>query len=403
MPDPLYLKDGSVLVDGEFRDADILVLDGIIARILPRPVGGDISDPASGAAASGTTAFGTAAAVLDLGGMRVLPGFIDIHTHGGAGVDFNHATAREAFRVAGFFASCGVTAFLPTILADSPETMARQLEVLTNPDLLGSCPQVLGIHLEGPFLSARYRGAQPEEYLHNPDLGLFEKFQKAARGKILLTTISPELEGATAFTTALTASGVRVAIGHSAASYEEAMAAIAAGAVSATHVMNAMKLLHMHDPAILTAVLESGIYAEMICDGIHLHPAIVRLLLKVKGLDRMIAVTDSIMAAGLPDGNYILGTNDVVVSGGDAKVASTGARAGSTLPMDRAVRNIGEYTGLGLEKISRLVSENPARMLGVFGRTGSIAEGKAADLVVLDDGGFVAATIASGALVYRRP
>jgi N-acetylglucosamine-6-phosphate deacetylase len=281
--------------------------------------------------------------------------------------------------------------------------MARQLEVITEPSLLESCPQILGVHLEGPFLCAAYRGAQPAEYLRNPDLGTFEALQKAARGRILLTTIAPELEGAAAFTAALTASGVRVSIGHSAASYEQAMAVIAAGAACATHVMNAMKLLHMHDPAILTAVLESDIYAEMICDGFHLFPPIVRFLLKAKGLDRMIAMTDSIMAAGLPDGDYVLGVNDVVVSEGDAKVVSTGARAGSTLTMDRAVRNIGKYTGLELEKISKLVSENPAKMLGIFDRTGSIAEGKAADLVVLDCEGRVAMTVASGSVVYQSP
>jgi len=218
---------------------------------------------------------------------------------------------------------------------------------------------------------------------------------------IRLVTIAPELPGAAEFTKALTAEGVRVSLGHSAASYEEAMAAIDAGACCATHVMNAMKLLHMHDPAILTAVLESDIYAEMICDGFHLYPPIVRFLIKAKGAARMIAVTDSIMAAGLADGRYHLGPSEVLVSGGDAKVAETGARAGSTLTMDGAVRNIACFTGLGLEAISRFVSENPARMLGIWESKGSIAEGKDADLVIMD-GQNVAAVIAAGHIAEPR-
>lgn len=385
MAEPILLAGGSILVDGAFLDADLFVEDGNIARVLPREA----------AATSG-------ARTVEVGGRRVLPGFIDVHTHGGAGVDFNHASADDARRAASFFASRGVTSFLPTLLADSPETLKRQLDLLSDPALVEACPQIIGVHLEGPFLAPTYRGAQPAEFLRACDLSLFEEFQKAARGRIRLMTISPELEGSAGFTASLCAAGVRVSLGHSAASYEEAMAAIHAGATGATHVMNAMKLLHMHDPAILTAVLESDVYAEMICDGIHLHPPIVRLLLKVKGLDRVIAVTDSIMAAGLPDGRYVLGANEVLVTDGDAKIASTGVRAGSTLTMDKAARNISEFTGLGLDKVSRIVSENPAKYLGIFGWTGSIAEGKAADLVVLDEAGTVVLTVARGEVVYRK-
>ncbi len=386
MHDAILLKNASALIGGRFAAADLLIADGKIARITRRE--------GPGGRASG------GAAVIDIGGRSVLPGFIDIHTHGGTGVDFNHASADDVLSATRFFSSRGVTSYLPTILTDSPETMAGQLALVADPAVLSACPQIIGIHCEGPFLSAAYRGAQPEPFLHGCDMALFNALQRAAGGRIRLVTLSPELAGAEPFILELTAAGVRVSIGHSAASYEQAMAAINAGASSATHVMNAMKLLHMHDPAILTAVLESDIYAEMICDGLHLHPPIVRLLLKTKGLDRMIAVTDSIMAAGLPDGEYVLGPHDVIVSGGDAKLASNGARAGSTLTMIDAVRNIGKFTGLGLEMISNLVSENPARMLGIFDRTGSIAEGKAADLVVLGAETEVVMTIARGRVAH---
>jgi N-acetylglucosamine-6-phosphate deacetylase len=384
---PVLLSKASVLIGDDFAEADVLVAGGRIARIF------------RGKAAAQDLPAGSE--VLELQGCRLMPGFIDVHTHGAAGVDFNHASAEDVAAATRFFSSCGVTSYLPTILTDSPETMSRQLSVVTDPAVLAGSPQLIGVHLEGPFLCAEYRGAQPERFLRPCGVPLFGTLQEAARGRIALLTMSPELEGAPAFIRELSSAGVRVSIGHSAASYDQAMAAIEAGAVCATHVMNSMKLLHMHDPAILTAVLESDIFAEMICDGIHLHPPIVRLLVKAKGIDRMIAVTDSIMAAGLGDGSYVLGSSEVLVVDGDARLASNGVRAGSTLTMIQALRNIGKFSGLGLARISRLVSENPARMLGIFGDTGSIAEGKQADLVALDSGTNVVMTMARGRVVYE--
>ncbi|MEI6874729.1 MAG: N-acetylglucosamine-6-phosphate deacetylase, partial [Spirochaetota bacterium] len=360
---------------------------GRIAGILPRPAEGRVKPRED-------------TRLVDLFGKRLLPGFIDIHTHGAAGVDFNHATAGEVRGVTRFFSSCGVTSYLPTVLSDSEETMAAQLATITDPPLLADCPEILGIHLEGPFLCASHKGAQPERFLRECDPAVFDKLQEAANGKIRLMTLAPELAGAESLTRHAVAHGTRVSLGHSAASYEQAMAAIDAGATSATHIINAMKLLHMHDPAILTAALESDIYAEMICDGFHLHPPIVRFLLKVKGRERMIAVTDSIMAAGLPDGDYVLGVHDITVKGGDAKLSRSGVRAGSTLTMIAALRNIMSFTGLDLERSSRLLSENPARMLGIFDSTGSITVGKRADLVVLDQDMRVGMTIARGAITY---
>ena len=178
--------------------------------------------------------------------------------------------------------------------------------------------------------------------------------------------------------------GIVTAIGHSGADYETAMAAIATGAAAATHTLNAMQLLHQHRPAILGAVLESDVYCEAICDGRHLHPGIVRLLLKTKGLNRIVAITDSIMAAGLPDGNYHLGVNEVVVEEGDAKLASDGTRAGSTLTQNTALKNLLAWTERPLEELLPLLTENPAHLIGVWDRKGSIADGKDADLTVLD-------------------
>ncbi len=225
----------------------------------------------------------------------------------------------------------------------------------------------------------------PEHLLRRGDPALLRAYQERAEGGIRYLTVSPEVEGVLDLISVAKELGIVTAIGHSGADYDTAMAAVSAGAAAATHTFNAMQLLHQHRPAILGAVLESDVYCEAICDGRHLHPGIVRLLLKVKGLERVVAVTDSIMAAGLPDGRYHLGVNEVVVEEGDAKLASDGTRAGSTLTQDAALRGLLAWTGRPLEDLVPLLTENPARLIGVFGRKGSIADGKDADLVVLDE------------------
>ena len=191
-----------------------------------------------------------------------------------------------------------------------------------------------------------------------------------------------------------------MSIGHSGADYDTAWAAIRAGAEAATHTMNAMLLLHQHRPAITGAVLESDVYCETICDGIHLHPGTVRLILKTKGLDRVVAITDSIMAAGLPDGRYQLGVNDVTVEGGDAKITGTDIRAGSTLTMDRALRNLVKFTGEAPETVLPLLTQNPARLLG-FDKMGEVAAGMAGDLVLLREDLTVAQTFVGGASQFK--
>ena len=195
---------------------------------------------------------------------------------------------------------------------------------------------------------------------------------------------------------------VVVAIGHSGADYDTAMECIDAGAASATHTFNAMKLLHQHFPAIMGAVLETDVYCEAICDGRHLHPGTVRFLIKCKGLDRVVAITDSIMAAGLPDGNYKLGVNDVVVEDGDAKLASNGTRAGSTLTTGQALKNLVKFTGRPVEEVLPLLTENPADLLKMGTQKGRIRPGWDADLVVLDEDLNVVRTLVGGRTVFEK-
>ena len=337
---------------------------------------------------------------LDLGGKRLAPGFLDIHTHGAAGVDVNAATAAQLNGTIGhFFASQGTTGWLCSVLTDTPEQTLWCLDqAKAAMKEAGGWAQLLGVHLEGPFLASQYKGAMPEHLLQKGSAELFAKYEAAGEGAVKYMTVSPEVEGVPAMVRDI-AARVKVAIGHSGADYDTAMECIENGAVSATHTFNAMRLFHQHQPAIMGAVLESDVYCEAICDGRHLHPASVRLLLKCKGWDRVVAVTDSIMAAGLPDGNYKLGVNDVVVEGGDAKLASDGTRAGSTLTTGQALKNLVKFTGEGPEKVLPLLTKNPADLLGLP-QKGRIAPGCDADFVVLGDDLSVLRTIVGGRTVY---
>ena len=369
--------NGRVYADGRFQETDLLVEDGRIAGF-----------------------GGKAEEVVDLKGEMLVPGFLDLHTHGGDGVDVNAATAEDLAKIGRFFARNGTTGWLCSILTDTPEQTLwciAQAKAAMNAPVTGA--QLMGIHLEGPFLSAEYKGAMPEHLLQKGNAALFRKYQQAADGAVRYMTVSPEVEGVVDMIGEI-AGHVTVAIGHSGADYETACAAIDAGAAACTHTFNAMGLFHQHRPGIMGAVLERPVMCEAICDGRHLHPGSVRMLLACKGYDRVVAVTDSIQAAGLPDGHYKLGVNDVVVVDGDAKLAESGVRAGSTLTTGQALKNLVKFTGESVETVLPLLTANPVRLIGMDHRKGSIAPGKDADLVVLDQELNVKATYVAGVKVY---
>ena len=259
---------------------------------------------------------------------------------------------------------------------------------------------VLGIHLEGPFLSPQYKGAMPESLLRKGDAGWVRRCQQQAGGRIRYITVAPEVEGVPELIRALH-DEIPIAIGHSGADYATARQAIADGARACTHTFNGMRLFHQHEPAIMGAVLASpDVYCEAICDGRHLHPGTVRMLLSCKGWDKVVAVTDSMQAAGLPDGAYMLGVNPVTVTGGDAKITGTDIRAGSTLTLAQAVKNLARFTGAGPENVLKLLTINPARLIGEDHRRGEIAAGKDADFVVLSPELDVLETWSAGERVY---
>ncbi|MBU5479780.1 N-acetylglucosamine-6-phosphate deacetylase [Blautia sp. MSJ-19] len=376
--------NGKVYRNGVFQQEDILLKDGKISA--PEGEKADI--------------------IYDADGKYVVPGFIDVHTHGGAGVDVNAADQKGFEKIGHFFATQGTTSWLSSILTDTREQTLKTIKEAVNhqkaqKDGHENCADLLGIHLEGPFLAPEYKGAMPEHLLISPDLELLREYQEAAEGNIRYITVSPEVEGVPEAVKGMIDLGMKVAIGHSGADYDTAWKCIHEGAVSATHTFNAMKLLHQHFPAIMGAVLESDIYCEAICDGRHLHPGTVRFLLKMKGLDKVIAITDSIMAAGLPDGEYMLGVNEVVVKDGDAKLKYGDSRAGSTLTTGQALKNLIAFTGRSLEEILPLLTINPARMLGVDDRIGSLDTGRDADVVILDKEYSVVDTFVKGRKIER--
>jgi len=326
------------------------------------------------------------------------PAFFDIHTHGAANHDVMEGTPEALATISRFLGTRGVGRYLATTVTAPIEKTLRSLEGIANtiesPTRGAATP--VGIHLEGPFISHAKRGVHPPADILPPDIALFDRFQQAARGHIRLMTIAPEVPGALDLIRHAAVQGVKLSIGHTNATAPEAHAAIAAGAASATHTYNAMRALDHRDPGVIAVVLDDpGVFAELICDGVHVAPEMVRLWLKAKGEDRAILVTDSMSAAGMPDGVYMLGTFKVQVADGRAFLRDDDNKgkfslAGSVLTMDRAVANIQQFAGASLATAIRLASHNPAKLLGLETK---IAPGQPARFNVFNASGQLQSTI----------
>ena len=299
--------------------------------------------------------------------------FLDIHTHGGLSHDVMTASPKDFVEFNHFLATRGVGQYLATTVTAPVDTTLRGLESIADEIERAHNGEAtpIGIHLEGPFISHAKRGVHPVGDILPPSIELFDRFQQAARGHIKLMTIAPEIPGAIELIAHATAQGVRISIGHTNATSPETQAGIDAGATSATHTYNAMRALDHRAPGVLGTVLDSSkLFAELICDGIHVAPELVRLWLKAKGPELAILVTDSMSAAGMPDGDYTLGMFDVAVAHGKALLREDLERgketlAGSVLTMDKAVANVRAMTGVTLGEAVNLASANPARLLGL--------------------------------------
>lgn len=318
--------------------------------------------------------------VIDCSGKFILPALVDIHTHGANGYDFNSADIDGMKKIMEFYVSHGVGTVFPTLIADCDEVICKQLTLIC--ELAKDYPEVKGIHLEGPFLSPERCGAIPAQFLKKPSVDKFYEYQKAANGFIKIVTVAPELPDAIAFIAEVTNMGAVVSLGHSSASGEVVKQAIEAGAKSFTHFGNAMSQLDRVNPNMVGTALLSKNYCEVICDGKHVHPDVLQLLVKTKGIDKVIGVTDSIMAAGLCDGIYKLGANDVTVKDGEAFLKGTSVRAGSTLDAYSGLTNVIKFCGLPLAQAIKLWTVNPARLVGLSNRIGTIEIGKDADFII---------------------
>lgn len=337
---------------------------------------------------------------IDLDGAFLWPGFIDLHVHGGGGATFDEGPESIRTGLATHRAN-GTTRSLVSLVtapvADMVTTIGRAAEYAQ------SDPSVLGLHLEGPFLSADRRGVHDPACLLDPDPRVMDRFLRAGQGQIAVITVAPERPGGLDLVRQIVGAGVHAAIGHSDASYDVAMSAFDGGADLVTHAFNGMRPIHHRDPSIVGAAMDAGVVMEAINDGFHLHPAMVRLLRAIAP-GRVALITDAMGAACASDGLYKLGTFDVQVTGGRARLVSDGSIAGSTLTMGVAVQRAVQQVGMSLVEAANAASLVPATLLGVDDMFGSIRPGRAADLVVADADLNIRAVMQGGIWVDdRRP
>jgi N-acetylglucosamine-6-phosphate deacetylase len=338
----------------------------------------------------------------DLHGRWILPGFVDMHAHGGGGTSFTEGTAQDAHAVAAFHLAHGTTSIVASLVTAPLGELENRVALLAP---LADEGVLAGLHLEGPFLSPVRCGAQDPRYLLPPDLAAFERLRAAAAGHLKVITIAPELPGALELITAAANAGVTAAVGHTDATAEITEAAIDAGATHATHLFNGMRPPHHREPGPAGALLDRDeVSCEVIADGVHLHDTTIRLTARLAGPGRLVLITDAMAAAGMPDGRYRLGSRQVSVAGGVARLVDDdgqpGAIAGSTATMAGVVRRA-VAAGLPVPDAAAAASTTPARVLGLSHRTGALRPGLAADLVICDDDFRVRAVIRQGRWLTR--
>lgn len=354
---------------GVLENGSLRVKDGIIIEISDTPYDNTLE-----------------ISTLDAKGNWLMPGFIDVHVHGGAGYDFMDANEEGLAAITKFHAAHGTTRMLATTLTASRDELTAIIDRVSR---FMSKPmpfaQIIGVHLEGPFINVKWKGAQNPTYILPPQPEWLEDWVTRFPGIIKLQTLAPESEGALDYIEKLANHGIVPSCGHTDATYEDIITATNRGLRHAVHTYNAMKPLHHREPGTVGAVLtEDRITAEVIADGHHVHPAGIKLLTSAKGTHNVILVTDAMAAAGMPDGDYELGGLPVSMSGGVARLKETGNLAGSTLDMISAVRYLVQKIGVSLEEASRMASANPARQLGIDSITGTLEVGKAADFLLVN-------------------
>lgn len=354
----MIIGNAKLFLDGAFQEGSLTFENGVITAV----------GPAQGPCD------------LDAGGKYLVPGFLDVHTHGAMNEDFSDGRPEGLPIMSRHYAAHGVTSFLATTMTLKEETLTPAMHAIRDFRRPADGAKCAGIHLEGPFLCYAKRGAQAAENLHEPDASMFHRLNEASGGMVRLITVAPEEEGAIPFIREVSQT-CTVSLGHTTAGYETAMAAYGAGASHATHLFNAMPSFLHREPGVIGAALDSGATVELICDGLHIHPAVIRATQKLFG-DKLVIISDSLRCAGMPDGEYELGGQPVFLQGGVARL-SDGTIAGSaTNVYDCMLRAIS--FGIPREDAVRAATYNPARQLGCLDEVGSIRDGKQADFVICD-------------------
>ncbi len=334
----------------------------------------------------------------------VVPGFIDEHIHGAGGADAMDGTVEALQTISEFLAREGTTGFLATTMTQSPENITNALKAVKKVREKGEYKgaEVLGVHLEGPFISPKHVGAQPLEYVATPDAELFDKYNEASDNSIKIVTLAPEVEGGLGLVKHLSDIGVVASVGHTGGKYADVVNAVAAGATNVTHTYNAQTGLHHREAGVVgAAMLLDELNCEMICDTIHVSVPAIKLVIKNKPHDKYTLITDAMRAKGMPDGKSELGGQEVFVNNGEARLAD-GTLAGSVLKMNVAVKNLVEKAGVPFTDAIDFATYNPAKNIGVLNERGTIEVGKRADLTVLNSDFEVLYTLVNGKIVYKK-
>lgn len=391
----MIIKGGTVITGGTEFQADVVIRGGRIAYVGP---------DGESWTQQGNQCQGQPADIIDAAGKYVAPGFIDLHTHGGGGADFGDGTVEAFRKVLAFHGSHGTTLLYPTSMTGSLESLQKSMEAYNAVKSLGADGAAMGgWHMEGPYFAASKRGAQDPRYLKNPDPEEYMDIMRRADGQVARWSLAPELPGAHDMARALKARGVLMAYGHTDASFEECEDAFNAGFTHMTHFFSGMSTVSRNGVYRRAGAVEYGYYnddvtVELIGDGIHVPASMLKMIFKIKGADNIALVTDSIRAAGLPDGDYELGEGGlrIRVAEGMASLADSQTLAGSVATMDFVIRTVWRLTSLPLAQVVQSATGTPARIMGVAGRKGSLREGFDADIVIFDNDVNISQVIVAG-------
>lgn len=339
--------------------------------------------------------------IIDFSGKYVAPGLVDTHIHGLLNADIMDNTFESINTISKGLLKYGVTSFLPTTLTDSIEALDESIENISNNYNKVEGAKIQGIFLEGPFFTEKYKGAQNEKYFKNPDIDILKKWQEKSGNLIKKIAIAPEREGAVEFTKYATKNNISIALGHSAATFEQAEQVVNSGAKVFVHTYNGMSPLNHREPGMVGAAMAlKNTYAELICDGHHVSPIAAKIMMDIKSRDNIALITDCMRAGAMPDGEYILGKFNVNVKNGVARLSS-GSLAGSVLTMDNAIKNVIDWNIATLEESIKMATYVPALSCNIADVCGSISQGMDADFIVIDDDLNIYETYINGICKYK--